>query len=292
MILVAGATGSVGSRIARSLLADDEPVRALARPTADTTSLRGAGAEVVVGDLKDRASLARACAGVRALVTTASASKRGDDSIENVDLQGNLSLIDAARDAGVEHFVLLSTVGASPQSPLPVFRAKGEAEAHLKSSGMEWTVLQPTPFMDVWFGMLVELPLFSGQPVTLVGESRRRHSFIAEHDVAAFAVAALGHPEARHRTLEIGGPEAVTFREVVHAYEAAMGRPIDVRSVASGEPIPGLPEPVWGIAAALESFDNIVPTDELAARFGLSLTSVRSFARARLNAHAVAPRPA
>jgi NADH dehydrogenase len=140
--------------------------------------------------------------------------------------------------------------------------------------------------------MLVELPLFSGQPVTLVGESRRRHSFIAEQDVAAFAVAALGNPEARNCTLEIGGPEAVTFREVVHAYEAALGRPIEVRSVAPGEPIPGLPEPVWGIAGALESFDNIVPMDELATRYGLSLTSVRSFARARLNAHAVAPRPA
>lgn len=291
MILVAGATGSVGSRIARSLLTADEPVRALARAAADTTSLRGAGADVVAGDLKDRASLARACAGVRALVTTASVSKRGDDSVENVDLRGNRSLIDAAREAGVEHFVLVSTVGASPQHPMPLFRAKGEAEEHLKGSGMQWTVLRPAPFMDVWFGMLVELPLFSGQPVTLVGESRRRHSFIAEQDVAAFAVAALGNPHARNRTLAIGGPEAVTFREVVHAYEAAMGRSIEVRSVAPGEPIPGLPEPVWAIAAAAESVDNIVPTDELAARYGLSLTSVRSFARARLNAHAVAPRP-
>jgi NADH dehydrogenase len=209
-------------------------------------------------------------------------SKRGDDTVDNVDLQGNLNLVDAAEQAGVAHFILVSTMGASPDSPVELFRAKGLVEQRLRSSGMVHTILQPTPFMDVWFGMLVELPLHAGWPVTLVGESRHRHSFIAERDVAAIAVAATHTPAARNVTLPIGGPEAVTWLDVVRAYEQAGGRPIEVRSVAPGSPIPGLPEQVAGLAASLETFDSIIPMEATAARFGVTLTSVQEFTRARL----------
>jgi NADH dehydrogenase len=132
--------------------------------------------------------------------------------------------------------------------------------------------------MDVWFGMLIEAPVARGQSVTLVGESKRRHSFIAERDVAAFAMAATDHPAARNTTMVVGGPDAVTFQEVVHAYEAVLGRSIPVQRVAPGEPIPGLPEPVWRIAAALETYDSPIPMDDTARTFGMTLTSVNAFA--------------
>ena len=85
--------------------------------------------------------------------------------------------------------------------------------------------------MDMWFGMLIETPLFSGQPVTLVGESRRRHAFVAEEDVAAFAVAAIDHPAARNATIAIGGPDALTLRDAVRAYETAGAPARPIRSV-------------------------------------------------------------
>jgi NADH dehydrogenase len=281
MILVAGATGSLGGRIANDLLDRRLPVRILARPTSQHGPLRDKGAEIALGDLRDPASLDAACRGVDAVVTTATMSKRGDDSPENVDLRGNLQLIDAAVRAGVRRFVFTSTVGASPDSPLPLFRAKGAAEAHLRASGMQWTVLQPNAFMDVWFGMLIEGPLFSGRPVTLVGASRRRHSFVAERDVAAFAVAALDHPAAGNATIAIGGPEAVTLREVVDLYAEAAGRVVDVHTVAPGEEIPGLPPGVSAIVAGLEAYDSVIPMDETASRYGVSLTTPRAFVRSR-----------
>src|SRR5688572_21457486 len=256
MLLVAGATGSLGTRITRALLDRGRQVRILVRPGSQYTALEAAGAEVALGNLKDPASLEHACRGVESVITTASASRRGDDSLENVDLQGNLNLVDAAARAGVRHMILTSTLAASESSPVPLFRAKAAAEARLRTSGMTWTVLQPNAFMDVWFGMLIEMPLFSGQPVTLVGESRRRHAFVAEQDVAAFAIAAVDHPAARNATLVIGGPEALTLREAVQAYEDAGAPRRPIRSVAPGEPIPGLPEPVWGLAAGLETFDS------------------------------------
>lgn len=282
MILVAGATGSVGNRIAHDLLAGGEQVRALVRAASDHAALQAAGAGISIGDVKDPATLDRACRGADVVITTVTMSKRGDDAVANVDLQGNLNLIEAAERAGVSHFVMLSTLGASPESPVELFRAKGLVEQRLRASSMVHTILQPTPFMDVWFGMLVELPLHNGQPVTLVGESRRRHSFIAERDVAAIAAAALYSPAARNVTLPIGGPEAITWLDVVRAYEQAAGRKLEVRSVAPGSPIPGLPEQVWGLAASLETFDSIIPMEATAARLGVKLTSVQEFTRSRL----------
>jgi NADH dehydrogenase len=281
MILVAGATGSLGGRIVRGLLERGESVRTVVRSTSNHAPLADAGADIVIGDLKDPDSLAQACDGIDAVVTTASVSKTGDDSLEAVDLEGNRNLIDAARTIGVRHFIFTSTVGASPDHPAPLFRLKAAVENYLRESGMTYTILQPNAFMDVWFGMLIEMPIHSGMPVTLVGDSKRRHSFVAERDVAAFAVAAVGHTAAKDATILIGGPDAITFRDAVRMYEQALGRTIEVRSVAPGDPIPGLPEPVWGIAAGLESYDSEIPMEETARTYGVRPTSALDFARSR-----------
>jgi NADH dehydrogenase len=277
MILVAGATGSLGSKIATGFQSSGQSVRALVRPTSNAGSLENGGISIARGDLRDIRSLEAACAAVRVVISTASATNRSDDTPDNVDARGNQNLIDAARRAGVRHFVLISTLGASPESPLPAFRAKAAAEESLRQSGISYTILQPNAFMDVWFGMLIEAPVARGQPVTLVGESKRRHSFIAERDVAALAMAAIEHPAARNTTMVLGGPDAVTLQEVVRAYETVLGRSIPVLRVAPGEPIPGLPQPVWGIAAALETYDSPIPMEDTARTFGMTLTSVSAF---------------
>ena len=282
MILVVGATGSLGRKITSELLTRGKKVRALVRP--GKSAALPDGVSIASGDLLDRDSLERACDGVRAVVTTASVSKTGTDTIENVDLLGSQHLIAAAEYAGVEHFVFTSTLSASDHSPVPLFRVKAAVEGMLRASRMAYTILQPNAFMDVWFPMLIEGAAASGQPVTLVGQSNRRHAFIAERDVAAFAAAALFTPAARDSTLVLGGPEAVTLRDVVAAYERALGRSIPIHSVAPGEPIPGVPEPVWGLAAALEMFDSPVPMDETCRTYGVRLTSVADFARTRMSA--------
>lgn len=281
MILVAGATGSLGSQITIGLRSRNEPVRALVRRGSDASALRSADVEIAHGDLRDTASLQAACRNVNTIISTASATRRSDDTPDNVDDAGTRNLITAARESGARNFVFISTIGASNDSPVPAFRAKGAAEKALRSSGLAWTILQLNALMDVWFGTLIEAPISAGQPVTLVGESLRRHSFLAERDAAAFAIAAVDHPAARDATLVIGGPSPVTFREVVRAYETALGRSIAVRSVPPGAPIPGVPEPVWGIAAALESFDSPIDMHDLARTFAVDLTSAEDFATLR-----------
>src|SRR5207245_503966 len=112
MILVVGATGELGSAIVRRLLGRGERVRALVRKSSDASrvqELRGAGAETVEGDLKDPASLQRACASIEAVVTTANSARRGPpDTVETVDDKGNAALVEAAKKAGVRRFVFVS----------------------------------------------------------------------------------------------------------------------------------------------------------------------------------------
>jgi NADH dehydrogenase len=280
MILVAGATGDLGGAIVRRLLADGKPVRALVRSADRGEPLRRAGAEVAIGDLKDSSSLAAACRGVDTVITTANSARRGgDDTPQSVDAEGNRNLIDAATAAGVGQFIFVSALGASPASPVPFLAAKGRTEEYLRASGLPYTIVSPTAFMEVWTSRLVGAPARAGRPVTLVGDGRRRHSFISAADVASFVVAAVGHPAASNAHLVIGGPEAISFRDVVAIYERVLGRTIEVRSVAPGEPIPGVPEPVWGIAASFDTYDSIIDMTETARTFGVRPTPLEEVVR-------------
>ena len=280
MILVVGATGMLGGMITQRLLDSGQEVRILVRPGSDYAALTQAGARPVTGDLKDPASLDAACAGVNTVITTAnSAARGGDDTVETVELQGNRNLIDAAKAAGVQQFIFTSALGAASDSPVPFLQAKAAGEEHLRASGMGYTILQPNLFMDVWFPMIIAGPIQANEPVTLVGSGERQHSFVAADDVAAFATAAVGHPAALDQTLVIGGPEPVSWRDVVAIAEGVSGRSIPVQTVAAGEPIPGLPPLAVGLLTALDTYDSPIDMTETADTFGVDLTSPAYFLR-------------
>jgi uncharacterized protein YbjT (DUF2867 family) len=283
MILVVGGTGMVGSMVAEQLLAQGRSVRILVRPGTDNAALSAAGAQPVLGDMKDPASLAAACDGVETVVTTAnSASRGGEDTVETVDLAGNRALIDAAEQAGVRGFVFVSALGASADSPIPFLRAKAATEQRLRESALRWTVLAPTIFTQVWAGMVVGLPVQRNRPVKLIGSGTRRHSFISARDVAAFAVAVIGREEAVQQVLPLGGPEALTWPDVVRVYEKVLGRAIEVRTVAPGDPTPDLPPFIAGMLAAQDTYDSALDTRPLAETYGVELTPVESVVRNQL----------
>jgi NADH dehydrogenase len=280
MLMVVGATGMLGGLVTRDLLRQGRPVRVLARSPEGAGPLAAAGAEPVYGDLKDPPSLAAALRGVDTVVTTANSAMRGgDDTIQTVDIEGNRHLVDAARSAGVRQFVFVSALGAGADSPVPLMQAKGRTEDHLRASGIPYTILAPNAFMEVWAPRVVGAPAKAGQPVTLVGEGRRRHSFVSMWDVAKFVVKAVGNSAAVDRYLPIGGPQALSWRDVVAVYERALGRPIPVRFVAPGDPLPGLPDPMPALLAGFETYDSPVDMAELARAFDVQLTSLDEFAR-------------
>jgi len=286
MILVVGSTGRVGGMITRTLLGQDRQLRILVRPGSDHHALVAAGAESALGDLKDPASLAVACRGVDTVITTASAGERGgDDTAQSVDLDGNANLIEAARAAGVRQFIFVSALLARADHPVPVPRAKALTEAALRASGLTYTIVAANAIADVMFPLVVGYPLSVGKPVTLVGEGRRRHTFIAARDVAAFATAAVDHPSALNRRIEIGGPDALSWRDVLAAYERTLGRPIPVQWIPPGEmlpdlpPAPGLTPLVSGLLAALETFDTPLDMTEVSRTFGVTPTTIDDLLR-------------
>jgi NADH dehydrogenase len=263
------------------LVRHNSPSEELAKQGLATSaeSLIDAGALPAYGDMKDHDSLAAACQGVKTVVTTANSALRGgEDTVETVDRIGNQNLIDAAVAAGVQHFVFTSALIASKDSPSALLRAKALSEEHLCASSMNYTILAPNAFLESWAGMIVGGPLRAGQPVTLVGEAQRKHSFISTGDVAAFAVAAVDNPLAKNRRLAIGGPEAVSWRDVVATCEQALGRELPVRFVTPGEAIPGQGEGIAELMAAMETYDSVIDMAETAREFGVRLTPLSAIA--------------
>ena len=280
MILVVGATGALGGMIARRLVEQGRKVRILVRHGSDYGALVEAGAEPAFGDLKDRASLDAAMRGIDTVLTTANSAMRGGaDTVESVEIQGNRSLIDAAKQASVTHLVFTSAMGASADSPVPFMRGKGLTEEHLKASGVGYTILSPNVFMEVWFPMVVGMPLQSGGPVTIIGEGNRRHSFVSMNDVASFAVAAIDSPAARTQQIFIGGPEPLSWTDVVTRAGAVLGRDIPMRRVQPGEALPGVPAVVSGLMAAMDTYDSPIDMTATARTYGVQLTSTEQVLR-------------
>lgn len=224
MVLVAGGTGRLGSRVCVTLLAEQTRVRVLTRTPGKAAELDRLGADVMVGDLRDRASLARACQDVQYVVAAAHAADgHGHDNPRSVDDAGNRSLIDAALAQRVKHFVFVSAAGADPTHPLESYRIKFAIEAHLQASGLSYTVLRPTAFMEPWAGMIGG-PIVRRGRALIFGRGDRPINLMALDDVAHFVLVALFNPDARNRVITIGGPQNLTAIEMVETFERISGQ--------------------------------------------------------------------
>jgi uncharacterized protein YbjT (DUF2867 family) len=223
MILIVGASGRLGSVVTQQLLAQGKAVRAMTRTPLKLAHLKQQGAEVVSGDLRNPASLLSACQGVGQVLMAAHALVgKGDNNPQTVDDAGNRQLIDAAKAAGVKYFIFVSVQGASPDSPLEFFRIKYRTEEYLRVSGLNFTILRPSAFMDLW-AQLIGQPIVEQGKTTIFGRGNNPINFVAVEDVARFVCTALEDPRARNRVIEVGGPENLTMNQVAEIFERVSG---------------------------------------------------------------------
>jgi NADH dehydrogenase len=240
---------------------------------------------MVEADLKDRASLHAVCQGVQTVIATATTtlSRQSGDTIETVDLHGQLQLVDAATAAGVERYVYSSFSGGI-DADFPLRNAKRSVEQHLKQSGLVYTILRPTYFMEVWLSPIVGFD-YPNARATIYGEGQWPISWIARDDVAQFTMLCLDHPAARQATFELGGPEALSPLEVVRIFEEIGGRRFDTQhltesTITAQQPAAqdSLQQSFASLMSCYAAGDAIDMCATLAA-FPMQLTPVWDYAR-------------
>lgn len=300
MNLIIGGTGSLGSALTRRLLAKRMPVRVMTRTPEKAAELKGLGAEVRQGDLLDKTSLARACKGATKVVAAAhSILGRGKESSRHVDLQGHKDLIDAAKAAEVTHFVYISLYDFGPEyESVPFLVFKREVERYLKASGLNYTILRPTAFMESHAHFFIGQSILESGKVTLFGRGENLRNFVAADDAAYFAEKALEDQELIGATIDIGGPEDLTNMDVVRFYEQLAGREAKVSHVPLAmlkvmyrvlRPFhPGLSQIMQSIIHA-DTVDCTFDTGPMLARYPIKLTTLEEWAAERIQCGALSP---
>jgi uncharacterized protein YbjT (DUF2867 family) len=224
MILLAGGTGTLGRRVIPLLLARGLDCRVLARH-ADGAGELGPGVETVTADVGDRPAVERAMQGIDTVVSMIQGfGGPGALGARIVDRDGNLTLIEAAVAAGVRHLVLLSIDQAAPDHPSELFRMKYAAETALRSSGLRWTIIRPTAYMETWLG-LVGLPLVRTGRTRVFGKGKNPINFVAADDVARFVELAVVDPSLEGSTVVLAGPQDLTFDQFTAVVADVTGRP-------------------------------------------------------------------
>jgi uncharacterized protein YbjT (DUF2867 family) len=229
-VLVAGGTGRLGTLVVHALAARGTAVRVLTRDPVRALHLAGDRVDVVTGDVREPKSLAAVTEGVDVVVSAVQGfAGPGHGSPSSVDRDGNVHLIDAARTIGAD-FVLMSVVGAAPDSPLELFRMKFQAETYLATSGLPATVVRATAFTELWVELLRRTAGRASRPLVF-GRGHNPINFVSVIDVADLVDRVVNDPSTRGQTLEIGGPQNVTLNELARDVAATLDHPGKPRHV-------------------------------------------------------------
>ncbi|WP_373487512.1 SDR family oxidoreductase [Blastomonas sp.] len=224
MILLVGATGRLGQAVAQRLNRGGIPFRAACRTIGKSHRFAELGTEVVAMDIATGVGMVEALSGITKIVSCAHGLVgKSRHSILRTDVQGHAALIDAAAASGITRFVYLSALGASYDHPAEFWRAKAVTEKHLIASGLDYVILRPSAFMDLYAHDLIGSAVIRKRPVVLLGDGRLSRNMIAVEDVATVVVAACVRNDLVNETIEIGGPESLTEREIVAQYERLSG---------------------------------------------------------------------
>jgi uncharacterized protein YbjT (DUF2867 family) len=287
-VLVAGATGFLGTEICRQLRAKNFPVKVMVRSTADpvkTEQLTKFGFQVVQGDLQNKETIYKALQGVETVITTISSMpfsyKPGENDIQRVDENGMINLIDASKSAGVNHFIYTS-IASSFDLEFPLSNAKRKVEKYLQKSGLIYTILRPCCFMEVWLSASAGFDAMNGK-VNISGTGLNPLSYISIKDVAEFAIESISNPFLKNVAIDLGGPQNISQLDALKIFEEVLQKKIEVQHIpvdalqaqfdSSADP---MQKSISGLMLCVAKGGGIDMKDIL-SRFNIELTSVKDF---------------
>ena len=218
-ILVTGATGQQGGAVARALLAKGQQVRVMTRHPEKAASLAKAGAEVVQGDLTNQAILQMALRGVYGVFAMSTPFEEGMEA----EVRQGTMLADAAKQAGITHYVYTSVGSAHRNTGIPHFDSKWKVEQHIRQIGLPATILRPVWFMENF--TTVAKPSAEGV-LMLPMKPSRKLAMVALKDIGEFGAAAFLRPnDFLGQAIDLAGDE-LTMSETAAQLTHAIGRPI------------------------------------------------------------------
>ncbi len=221
-LLVVGATGTLGRQIARRAIDEGKSVRCLVRNRQKAAFLKEWGAELVSGNLLDPESLTAALTGVTEIIDAATARATDALSIRQIDWDGKLNLINAAKAANIQRYVFISILDAEKYPNVPLMDIKLCTEKFLAISGLNYTILRPCGFLQGLIGQYA-IPILENQAVWVTGEAAPI-AYMDTIDIAKFAVRALDVPAAENKTFPVVGARAWGAYEIIKLCERLAAR--------------------------------------------------------------------
>jgi NADH dehydrogenase len=285
MILVTGASGYVGNNLVRRLVQLGKPVRAMVG-NVDKALIRlkdvEAKVEIVKGDVTRRETLVEWMRGINTVVhLVAIAIEKGNRTYESINTQGTINVVEAAEEAGVERFINMSQNGATVDSPYRFLRSKGLAQAYVAQSDLDWTALRPSviwgpqdEFANVQARLIQMTPII----YPIVGDGKSQFQPVYVGDVVEAIVKSIDDPSTINGEYEVGGPEVLTYEEIVNRVLKARG----TRRIKVHVPVPLLRPAVAVLQVVLPNppvsttlldllgVPNVVKDNALPTKFGIT----------------------
>jgi uncharacterized protein YbjT (DUF2867 family) len=290
VLLIVGATGTLGRQIARRALDEGYEVRCLVRSLKKAAFLKEWGAHLIKGNLCVPDTLPPALEGVTAVIDASTARATDSLSIRQVDWEGKVALIQAVQKAGIERFIFFSIMGASQYPKVPLMDIKECIEKYLKESGLNYTILRPCGFFQGLIGQYA-IPVLEGQSVWVTGESTPI-AFMDTQDIARFAIQALKQDATQHNAYDIAGPRAWTPEAITELCQGLSGKEPKIARIPIGllkavQNLVGFFEWGWNSADRLAFTDVITsgrpldaPMESVYTTFGIepqSTTTLESY---------------
>jgi uncharacterized protein YbjT (DUF2867 family) len=222
-VLVTGATGRQGGAVIRKMLPGGWKLRALTRNPGSQAArdLKQRGIEIVQGDLDDPASLERAVRGTHGVYSVQDYWTIG----ARREVQQGKNLADAAKKAGVRHFVYSSVGGAERNTGIAHWETKWEIEKHIRQLGLPATILRPSAFMENYYIDQVEIGILKGKLMDPIRHDKP-YQTIATDDIGAFVALAFDRPDQLlGKELEIAGSE-LTNPQAAEVFSRVLGKPV------------------------------------------------------------------